>query len=371
MMVEKDSAPLKLSINFWPWYPVKTILSNTELALKYYPYDTVYLCDEYQYTDPFTALAAIAIELQTSVGTYVTFPSRNPLYSAQKFASISELLPEGREFVAGYASGGAVQRQVMLNHPGPIAETAEATRLLCRLLAGEVVALSEFPRLGKRFGFNLEGKAKLYFPPKRNVPVCVGAGGPRIGEVAGRDADGVILGLLHPVSCLSAMRTGLFQEYVQLVDKARENSPNPDRDYRRIYGIKVSVSNDRTAAREFAKKNMGYALATFMPHYPREFERLGISEAEVEDSGLREAYEQALGVEEAAKRVTDELLDKSTFIAAGTPDEVRDVCVEVATFLKSAGFNDVVFAGSLGPDLPEALQILGEEIAPAIEEAFS
>lgn len=365
-----DETVLKLSINFWPWHPAKTILSNTELALKHYPYEAIFLCDEYQYTDPFTALTAIALEFQTSVGTYVTFPSRNPLYLAQKFASIAEFLPPGKEFIAGFASGGAVQRQVMLNHPGPVKETAESVRLLCRLLGGEVVELSEFPAIGKRFGFNMEGRARLYFPPTANVPVCVGAGGRKIGEVAGRDADGIILGSLHPVSCLSAMKTGLFQEYVEVVEAIRSQS-NVAEPFRRVFGIKVSVSRDRTAAREQAKRNMGYALATFMPHYPTELARLGITEEELRDSHLHVAFDQALGVEEAAKRVSDNLLDKSTFIAAGNPEEVVKMCVEVASYLKVTGFNEVILAGSLGPDLPEALQILGEEVAPAIEEVFA
>lgn len=77
----EDRRAPKISINFWPWHPVRDILSNTESALKYFPYDTIYLCDEYQYSDLFAALAAITMEFEVSVGTFATFVSRNPCIS--------------------------------------------------------------------------------------------------------------------------------------------------------------------------------------------------------------------------------------------------------------------------------------------------
>ena len=147
---------LNIGLQFWPWYPVRTTVSYAETALKHYPFEQIWLCDEYQYTDPFTVLAIIAEKLKVSVGTLVTFVSRNPLYLAQKFASISELLPEGKEITAGFGPGGVVQRQVMLGHPASVEMTSEAVKLLRRSFKGEFVELAEFPHLAKRFGFNIE-----------------------------------------------------------------------------------------------------------------------------------------------------------------------------------------------------------------------
>jgi alkanesulfonate monooxygenase SsuD/methylene tetrahydromethanopterin reductase-like flavin-dependent oxidoreductase (luciferase family) len=360
----------KLSIRFQAWYPVKGLLSNTELALKYYPYDSIYLCDEYQSTEPFVAMAAIAMEFGMSVGTSCTFVSRNPLYLAQKFASVAELLPPDKDLVAGFGSGGASQLPVMLRHPAPIADTEEAVILLSRLLHGDELELSGFPRLGNMFGFNPEGKAKLLFPPEREVPVCLAAGGRRSSHVAGMHGDGVMLGLVHPMTCLSAMRLGLFEECLKVVDEARASSSDPGRSFKKVFIVYVSVSKDRRAARDLARRSLSYALPTFSPNFPQELSLLGISEEEVKQANLREAYVKALGAEEATSRVSEELLDKSTFFAAGSPDEVRRICLEVASFLKPAGFNEIILGGFLGPDLSEALQLIGTEIAPAVREAL-
>lgn len=85
--------------------------------------------------------------------------------------------------MAGFTAGGAVQRQVMLRHPAPIAEFEEAVVLLRRLLRGEIVELAEFPALGQRFDFNMEGRAKLYFPPQERVSLCIAAGGIKSSDI--------------------------------------------------------------------------------------------------------------------------------------------------------------------------------------------
>lgn len=365
---------VRIATNFWPWHPVGTILSNAEIALKHYPYDTFYMCDEYQYTDPFTVLAAVAMKLSVSVGTSATFPSRNPLYIAQKITSIAELLPDGKEAVLGFASGGGVQRQVMLGHPAPVSITEEAVKLLCRLLGGEVVGLSEYPNLARKFGFNREGKAKLYFPPSKPIPVCVAAGGRKMMEVAARYGDGLLLTQLHPVSNLGAMRVGLFKETMDIFEKTKAESSNSQRPFRKIFNFHISVSKDRIAARQLARRQTSYSLATFIPLFPKELERVGFPLDEIQKSGIRDAYVKAIGVELAAERVTERLLDHAVdnagFLAAGSPKECIEKCREIAGYLKEAGFDEIILGVPLGPDMQEALEIIGKEIAPAVKEVF-
>lgn len=180
-----------------------------------------------------------------------------------------------------------------------------------------------------------------------------------------------MLGLVHPVTCLAGMRMGLFQDCVKRIDDARAASESPQRDFRKIFILYVSVSKDRDAARELARTSLSYALPTYSPRFSEELAKLRISQEELKQAGLREAYVKALGAKEATRRVSDELLDKSTFFATGTPDEVRDVCTEVASHLKAAGFDEIILGGFLGPDLPEALELIGSEIAPAMREALS
>lgn len=362
---------LKVGVQFWPWHPVKTILSYAETALKHYPFDQIWICDEYQYTDPFTVITVIAQKLNVSVGTFVTFVSRNPLYLAQKFASISELIPEGKELTAGVGAGGVVQRQVMLNHPDSIQITGEAVRLLRRSLAGEVVDLADFPLLSDRFGFNREGKAKLYFPPKQKVPVCVAAGGEKMLEVAGREGDGWMPTLISPKTSLAAMRSGMFKEAMEIVEKALAERSSPEHEFRKIFDLHISVSKNRKAAIDIAKRQVSYGLGTYLPvqSHRKDLERQGLSLKILDESGIREAYVKALGVEEAGRRVSDEILEATGFVVAGTADECREKCLEITSYLQKAGFDQIVMGVPLGPDVPEALELIGREIAPAIAAA--
>jgi len=359
---------LEIGLQFWPWYPVKTTVSYAEMALKNFPFHQIWLCDEYQYTDPFTVLAIIAEKLKVSVGTLVTFVSRNPLYLAQKFASISELLPDGKEITAGFGPGGVVQRQVMLGHPASVEMTSEAVRLLRRLLNGDVVELAAFPHLTQRFGFNVEGKAKLYFPPQKRVRVCVAAGGRKMLEAVGREADGLVCTLIHPRSSLVAMRLGMFQEAMSIVEKAVGERATPEKEFYRIFNLHVSVSKDRRAAIDLARRQVSYGVGTYLPveSHRKDFERQGISIEALRQSGVREAYVKALGMEEAAERVDDDILNMTGFVVAGTVDECREKCLEITSYLRKASFNQVVLGVPLGPNVPEALELIGREIAPAI-----
>jgi len=58
----------------------------------------------------------------------------------------------------------------------------------------------------------------------------------------------------------------------------------------------------------------------------------------LDESGIRQTYVKALGVEEAGRRVSDKILEATGFVDAGTADECRNKCIEIASFLKEASF---------------------------------
>ena len=179
-------ANLEIGIEFWPWNDCRELLSYGARALKSYPFSHLWMCDEFQYEDAITTLAVMAMELDVSVGTMVTFPWRNPLELAQRFASISKLARPGRRASLGIGAGGAVQVQVIGEKKNPVDVMAESVQLLRGLLRGESVPLAQFPKLAARFRYNTKTNAKLYFPPPTPVPVYLAAGGAKMFEVAGR-----------------------------------------------------------------------------------------------------------------------------------------------------------------------------------------
>ena len=275
----------------------------------------------------------------------------------------------------GFGSGGGVQKQVLRGHPDPVSITEESVRLIRRLLRGEIVELADFPSLVRRFAFNPGGKAKLYFPPKEPVPVCVAAGGKRNIEIAGRHGDGLILTQIIPISTLAAMKSGMFQDAMKAFEAARAASANPNRPFRKLFGVHVSVSKDRMAARRWARQNISFILATD----PKELRQLGFPLDDVpvmQRSYVKAEGVEAKGVGEAAaekmrNHVLDYALDSAGFLCAGTVDECIERLSELSPYVKEAGFDEIIIADPLGPDVPEALALIGKEIAPAVAKMFT
>jgi 5,10-methylenetetrahydromethanopterin reductase len=353
----------EIGIQMWPWYDIKTLVAYAERALEIFPFEQVWMCDEFQYEDSFTVLAAMAMRLNVSVGTMVTFPHRNPMELAQRFSGIAGLIKEGKEVSAGIGAGGAVQEQVVNEKTAPMAVMEETTRFLKTLFAGESADLNSYPRLSARFRYNPRTKAKLYFPPRPKVPVYLAAGGPKMFDMAGRLGDGVILTQLNPWTSLPGIQRGMFKQAVQKVTEARQAAATNGA-FKKIYNLHISVSADGDKARQWAKRNTSYALAGSLGRYPDVLRSTGVNLKDVEP--VREAYVKGLGVDEAAKRVSDKLLQEAGFIVAGTPQEVLAKCEAILPLVREAGIDQLVIGVPLGPNVPEALGLIAEQIIPAI-----
>lgn len=353
----------EIGLQMWPWYSIKTLLAHAERALEFYPFDQIWMCDHFEYEDSLTILAAMAMKLDASVGTMVTYPHRNPLESAQKFSSITGLLHDGRQVAAGIGAGGAVPAQVLKEKVAPVAVMEETVRFLTALFAGEKVELKRFPRLAKRFRYNEEYAAKLFFPPKPTVPVYLAAGGPRMFDLAGRLGDGVILTQLNPWTSFAGIQRGMFERAVEMVSLGFQGRRR-DGTFKKIYNLHISVSRDGEKARQWAKRNTSYGLAGSFMRYPDVLKATGVDLEAVQT--VHEAYAKGLGVDEATRRVSDKLLDDAGFIVAGTPDQVLKSCAVILPKVRSYGVDQLVIGVPLGPDVPEALELIAKEIMPAL-----
>ena len=69
-----------------------------------------------------------------------------------------------------------------------------------------------------------------------------------------------------------------------------------------------------------------------------------------------------------ARRVPDELLDELGIVACGTPADCLAQCEEIVAYLKRANMSlvQLVPGVPLGPDVPEAVRLISQEIAPAL-----
>jgi 5,10-methylenetetrahydromethanopterin reductase len=150
-------------------------------------YDYLWINDERLERDPFTLLAAVAQRTsRVRIGPGVTNPySRHPALVATAMATLDEL--SGGRAVLGLGAGGTNHRALDIERRAPVTALRQAVELLRRLWAGDAVTVA-----GEVVRTN---QAKLDFTPERpRIPIYIGARGPRVLELAGAVADGVIVG---------------------------------------------------------------------------------------------------------------------------------------------------------------------------------
>jgi 5,10-methylenetetrahydromethanopterin reductase len=221
-----------------------------------------------------------------------------------------------------------------LARPRPLAVTTTAVVVLRALLGhGDV----ERGLLPEWFGPD----SGLRFALERPVPVYVGAMGPKMLEMAGRHADGV-LPLLYPPERYAIVRPQV------LSGAGSRNVDLPACFW-------VSVSDDAAAARA--------ALAEKLAYYGP-----SISAAVLAGSGLRPddfAPAAALAHEGPHNRHRAAALIDDRMLSLGVAGDVADVLARCRTLVR-LGADHLSFGPPLGPDPVAAVRLLGEQVLPAL-----
>ena len=319
--------------------------------------DQFWVTDNLRSRQSFVVLAAMASRLKTKLGTAVTVQYfRNPLDLADSIATLSELM-DGRELSIGLGRGNP-RTPSLIRTPRPVAVLRETAQSVRRLLAGESVCFADYPNLMDYYHFNPAAAFQLNFTAASPVLLYCGSNGPLGMAVGGETMDGLIFGGHY----VAAIRTGRVPELLDTFDDAipseRQGKAVP-----KVAEIKISLSRDASAAREFVKESAGHrVLNMYRQGYTREdIERLGVALADIERldhadrNGATEAEFDAL--------VTDSMID-AIFIA-GTPGDCIERMLEVRDTAREQGFGQLMYS-ELGPDVDEALALLCDEVIPAL-----
>jgi len=271
----------------------------------------------------------IAAERTTRIriGTAVTTPifRYHPAIIAQTFATLEELYPS--RIVLGLGTGEAMN-EVVTGHPWPpyrerLERLEEAVRVIRLLWTKDFVTFD-----GKYFKLK---NANLYLKPKRGVPIYMAAHGPKIAELAGKYADGLIT-----VAAVGASKILLA------FNKGGEKSGRNLQCAEKVLTVAASYDEDYEKAMKHCKR----FAHTLIPHLysgevcdPRELEKYTST---VSEKDIAEKWIVSSSVDEHIERI--EMLFRKGFnhvdISNRSPDEeklVRAYGKRVIPYFRESG----------------------------------
>lgn len=244
--------------------------------------------------EAYVNLAAAALSTKrVKLGTGVTNPiTRHPSVIASAYATLEELSP-GR-FIVGIGLGDS-SVETMGMKPARLADFERSVAEIRALLAG---GEAELPT----------GKIHLKHPCRGKVPLYVAASGPKMLELAGRVADGVIV--------LVGIDDGAIRRARERIAAGAKSAGRKEEEIDIVLWVPCAVSEE-LPARDAVKAHVARVLA-----HPLPFELAPDEERVLEE--IRRAYNYYQHMEQQASQarvIPDWLVDK--FAIAGTAKECR------------------------------------------------
>ncbi|MFA0821442.1 MAG: 5,10-methylenetetrahydromethanopterin reductase [Methanomethylovorans sp.] len=324
---------MTFGIEFVPNDPVLKIAYYAKLA-EDQGFDNVWITDHYNNRDVYSTLAVLAMNTnRIKLGTGVTNPyTRNIAVTASSIASINEI--SGGRAILGLGPGDKATFDAMgISWDKPLTTTKESIQALRTFFEGKKVSVS-----GEAVKFS---GAKMGFKAG-NVPVYMGAQGPKMLELAGEVADGVLINASHPRD---------FEEAVkQIASGAKKAGRNPKDVDVAAYAC-FSIDKDAAKAVNAAKVVVAFIVA-------------GSPDMVLQRHGIDVAAKAAIGGAIAkgdfgalmGGMVTPQMID--AFSICGTPDDCKTRINE----LLDIGVTQIVAGSPIGPDKEKAIKLIGKEI---------
>jgi alkanesulfonate monooxygenase SsuD/methylene tetrahydromethanopterin reductase-like flavin-dependent oxidoreductase (luciferase family) len=322
-------------------------------------FEQIWVNDNIRYRGQLIVMTAIAARVPIRLGTAIMVPYfHNPLDMTDSFAALSELCGN-KEISLGVARGDLGQSPQHVQALKPVTMVSETVRFLRRALAGDEIAYGEYPFLLEFYHLNPNGKFRLAFKPEATFKFYGGGNGPQSLRMCGRVMDG----LISSGTYIPMLKAGRLPGMLATADAAAREL-DPKKRLRKICELNVSISRDRQKAIEFPKRQVSHSILQWeaLGFTSEEYTKLGVRREQV--LNLKQAYVSGATVEEASSLVTETMV--KTYYAAGRPEEVRDQIIELAGEAGRLGYDHVAFA-KLGPDYDEAINLLTDQVVPALK----
>ncbi len=253
---------------------------------------------------PMAAFAATTRNIKVGSGVINNW-TRNPAVIAATFLTLDDLAPN--RIICGIGAWwDPLAQKVGINREKPLLAMREVVTVVRALLARERVTFhGEYVHLTDVELDVVHGRKE-----PRNVPIYIGATGPKMMALTGEIADGAVLNyLVSPQYNEGAME--------QLIAGARVAGRSIDQ-VDRPQLVVCSVDDDRKKALDAARK----LVTQYLGQQPHIMKASGVKQELLDEIGqvlTWPATEEQ--IEDAMRLVPDDVVQMIT--ASGTPDEVR------------------------------------------------
>jgi alkanesulfonate monooxygenase SsuD/methylene tetrahydromethanopterin reductase-like flavin-dependent oxidoreductase (luciferase family) len=298
-------------------------------------FSELWTVEDYFYYGGLTATAAaLANTTSIPVGFGITSALvRHPAVLAMEVATLERLYP-GRVW-PGVGLGVFVEK-MGFRPASPLTAVRDATTILRDLLAGKTVDHSG--------AFTVDG-VQLAYPPAAVPPIYAGVLGPKMLQMAGEVADGIVASALSSVAYVRWLR--------QQVRTGRQAAGRAGEGRVVTYAM-YAVDSDAQAAKDSLRPLVAFYLSA-LPSASL-FEVYGIR-PQVEDLCARGGADAAALI---ASEMPDEWLDD--LVIAGEPDE----CTAKIRALLEAG-SDSVCLYPVAPDrAADMVELTAKEVIPQL-----
>ena len=313
-----------------------------------------WLGERYYARGIYTVAAAVAAATATiRIGLGIVSPfTRHPGLIAMETAALDEL-SRGRVMLGLGVSQISADRQGVAA-TRPAVSLAETIEILRGFFAGAAVV-----HRGRMFEMREPGGRFLFAPLRADLPIHIGGMGPKSLELAGRAADGEIVGMFATPGFTAYARAAVARG---LAAAGRDWSGF---EYRAYLTFSADDDSDRAKARVrptlVGYLSGGHSASAAEPGSPR-WRHSGIGDDELETVRSRVRARVAAGdIAGAAEAIPLDFVDR--LIVAGTDAECR---AKLAAFAE-AGLDHPVLYHVAGADPATAVARAAAIVAPLVE----
>jgi 5,10-methylenetetrahydromethanopterin reductase len=241
----------------------------------------------------------------------------HPVHIAMAAATLDEYFPGRVELCLGVGAPLDL-KSAGIEASHPLLAMQEAIKVTRGLLMGEAVRFE---------GEHFRSSGRGLLSGRHEVPIVLAASGPKMLELAGAEADGVLI---------SAATAPAFVRWA--LDRVAEGEARSGRKVHKRALVYTAVSPDEHIAHDKLRRTLAFVLRG--AHHARNLE---LAASSLDQQALAAAYREE-SWEEVDRLVTDDVIRNHA--ASGTPDQVA---AAFAAY-EAAGLDEIAISGFRGLD---------------------